>query len=239
MTAKRLFDVAVALLAIALLWPLVATLALAIWARDGRSPFYLSPRVGRGNRDFAMIKLRTMVVGADALGASSAARSDARITGFGRFLRRWKLDELPQFANVLLGHMSVVGPRPNVRAGGVDRYTPEEMGLLAVRPGLTDLASIVFADEAEILEGAPDVQAAYDVLIRPWKCRLGLLYIARRSLGADLQLTALTFVAIVARPLALRLLDGMLRRWGADTTTRELCLRKEPLRPPLVGLEPS
>ena len=239
MIAKRLFDVVVALLALALLWPLVALLALAIWLHDGRAPFYLSPRVGRDNRDFPMLKLRTMVPGADALGASSAARSDARITTLGRFLRRWKLDELPQFANVLLGHMSVVGPRPNVRRGGVDRYTPEEMGLLAVRPGLTDLASIVFADEAEILECAGDVQAAYDLLIRPWKCRLGLLYVARRSLAADVQLTALTFTAIVARPLALRLLDRLLRRWRADTTTRELCLRKEPLRHAPMGFEPS
>ena len=129
----------------------VYELALAIWCQDGRSPFYLSPRVGRGNRDFAMIKLRTMVVGADRTGASSAAKSDARITPFGRFLRRWKLDELPQVVNVLAGHMSIVGPRPNVRLGGVNDYTREEMGLLAVRPGLTDLASIVFADEAEIL----------------------------------------------------------------------------------------
>lgn len=238
MTAKRLFDLAVALAAITLLWPLVAVLALAIWCCDGHAPFYLSPRVGRGNRGFPMIKLRTMVVGADASGASSA-RSDARITAFGRFLRRWKLDELPQFANVLLGHMSVVGPRPNVRRGGVDRYTAEEMGLLAVRPGLTDLASIVFADEAEILEGASDVEATYDLLIRPWKCRLGLLYIARRSLPGDVQLTALTFVAIVARPVALRLLDGLLGRWGADTSTREVCLRKAPLRHFAVGLEAS
>ncbi len=236
MTAKRLFDVAVALLAIALLWPFVALLALAIWARDGRSPFYLSPRVGRGNRDFAMVKLRTMVVGADALGASSAARSDARITGFGRFLRRWKLDELPQFANVLVGHMSVVGPRPERSLpAGSTRYTPEEMGLLAVRPASTDLASIVFADEAEILEGAPTCR-------RPTTClsvRGSAASACSTSPGgrsaADLQLTALTFVAIVARPLALRLLDGLLRRWDADTTTRELCLRKEPLRPSLVG----
>jgi lipopolysaccharide/colanic/teichoic acid biosynthesis glycosyltransferase len=239
MTAKRLFDVAFASLAVALLWPLVAILALAIWCQDGRSPFYLSARVGRGDRDFSMIKLRSMVVEADRIGGASAARSDARITSLGRFLRRWKLDELPQFVNVLLGDMSIVGPRPNVRRGGVDRYTSEEMGLLAVRPGLTDLASIVFADEAEILEGERDVEATYDLLIRPWKCRLGLLYIARRSVLADVLLTGLTAVAIAARPLALRLLDRILARWNADTSTRELCLRKEPLRAFVIEFEPS
>jgi lipopolysaccharide/colanic/teichoic acid biosynthesis glycosyltransferase len=239
MLSKRCFDIAFAAVALALLWPLVAILSLAVWFHDGRSPFYLSSRVGRGNRDFAMIKLRTMVVGADRIGASSAARSDGRITPLGRFLRRWKLDELPQFLNVLVGHMSVVGPRPNVRKGGVDGYTSAEMGLLAVRPGLTDLASIVFADEAEILEGANDVQATYDRLIRPWKCRLGLLYIQRRTLTVDIALTGLTVIAIVARPLALSLLDGILMRWGADTSTRELCLRQEPLRHFVIEPEPS
>lgn len=239
MLAKRLFDVAFALLALVLLAPLVATLALAIWCRDGRSPFYFSVRVGLGNRDFSMIKLRTMVVGADRLGASSVAKSDARITPLGRFLRRWKLDELPQFVNVLAGQMSIVGPRPNVRHGGVDGYTPEELGLLAVKPGLTDLASIVFADEAEILEAAADVDTAYNLLIRPWKCRLGLLYIERRSIAADLAVTVLTVIAILARPLALSLLDGILLRWGADTTTRELCLRQEPLRRFVIEPEPS
>jgi lipopolysaccharide/colanic/teichoic acid biosynthesis glycosyltransferase len=239
MLSKRLFDVAFAGLALAVLWPLMALLALAVWRQDGRSPFYFSSRVGLGNRDFPMIKLRTMVVGADRIGASSASQSDDRITPFGRFLRRWKLDELPQFFNVLAGHMSIVGPRPNVRRGGVDGYTAKELGLLAVRPGLTDLASIVFADEAEILEGSSDVQGTYNLLIRPWKCRLGLLYIERRTLAADLALAALTMLAIVARPLALSLLDGLLLSWGADTSTRELCLRQEPFVSFLIEPEPS
>jgi lipopolysaccharide/colanic/teichoic acid biosynthesis glycosyltransferase len=239
MLSKRLFDIAFALVALAALWPLLAILALAVWCHDGRSPFYFSPRVGRHNRDFAMIKLRTMVVGADRIGASSAAKSDERITPFGRFLRRWKLDELPQFFNVVVGDMSIVGPRPNVRRGGVDGYTAEEIGLLAVRPGLTDLASIVFADEAEILDGANDVQATYNLLIRPWKCRLGLLYIRRSTLAVDIVLAALTLVAIVARPLALLLLDGILLRWGADTSTRELCLRQRPLPQFVIEPEPS
>jgi lipopolysaccharide/colanic/teichoic acid biosynthesis glycosyltransferase len=227
--AKRLFDVVLAASAIVLLSPLMAVLALIIWAQDGYSPFYLSMRVGRANRDFPMIKLRSMVPGAETIGGSSAASSDARITGLGRFIRRWKLDELPQFLNVLAGHMSIVGPRPNVRLDGVDSYAPLEMGLLAVRPGLTDLASIVFADEAEILEGEADADAAYDRLIRPWKCRLGLLYIERQSVAADVLIAALTATAIIARPLALSLLDLLLKRWGANASTRELCLRQRSL----------
>jgi lipopolysaccharide/colanic/teichoic acid biosynthesis glycosyltransferase len=234
---KRLFDIAFALLAIALLSPLVLVLVIMIWAEDGRSPFYLSTRVGRGNVDFPMIKLRSMVIGADTIGGPSAAKSDARITGFGRFLRRWKLDELPQFLNVLVGHMSIVGPRPNVRVGGVDGYTAEEMGLLAMRPGLTDLASIVFADEAEILEAEPDADAAYNRLIRPWKCRLGLLYIERRSVGADLLIALLTAIAMAARPAALSLIDLLLQRWGANASTRELCLRQRPLHAFISELE--
>ena len=237
MIAKRLFDIVFAVFALVLLSPLLAVLALVIWAQDGHSPFHLSLRVGRNNRDFPMIKLRSMVPGAETTGGSSAASSDARITGFGRVLRRWKLDELPQFLNVLAGHMSIVGPRPNMRRGGVDSYTPVEMGLLAVRPGLTDLASIVFADEAEILEGEADADAAYDRLIRPWKCRLGLLYIERRSVAADVLIAALTATAIIARPLALGLLDLLLKRWGATASTRELCLRQRSLDAFLPELE--
>ena len=235
---KRLFDIVFSLVGLALLWPLLAILALAIWCQDGRAPFYLSVRVG-GNRDFPMMKLRTMIAGADRLGGSSAAVSDARITPFGRFLRKWKLDELPQFINVLAGHMSVVGPRPNVRVGGVDRYRREEMGLLSVRPGLTDLASIVFANEAEILEGGNDVQATYDALIRPWKCRLGLLYIDRGTVATDVAISALTIVALVARPVALSIVDEILWRWGVDISTRELCLRQEQSCELIIEGEPS
>ena len=237
MIGKRLFDIAFSATALVLLCPLLVLLALLIWAQDGHWPLHHGARVGRDNCDFRMIKFRTMVIGADAMGGTSAAVSDQRITPFGRFLRRWKLDELPQFVNVLAGQMSIVGPRPNVRRGGVDKYTPIEMSLLAVRPGLTDLASIVFADEAEILEGEPDADVAYDQLIRPWKCRLGLLYVERRSVGADLLIAAMTAVAIVARPLALSLLDPMLRRWGANATTRELCLRQRSLHTFIGELE--
>lgn len=228
---KRAFDIVFSLLALAAIWPIGAILALLVWAQDRHSPFYFGWRVGIDGRDFRMIKIRSMVAGAERLGGASTAKSDDRLTSLGRLIRRWKLDELPQFWNVLTGEMSLVGPRPNVRAGGVDRYTPPEMRLLSVHPGLTDLASIVFSDEAEILDGAPDPDALYDALIRPWKSRLGLLYIDHRDLPTDLRLIVLTLIAIVSKPTALRAIDAMLAKWNADAELRRVCARREPLVP--------
>ena len=230
MMAKRLLDIMVSALGLLVLSPVLIVLSILV-AADGGPPIYGGVRVGRGNRDFRMFKFRTMSVGADRAGGTSTAKSDSRVTGLGQVLRRWKLDELPQLANVLAGQMSLVGPRPNTRAGGVDRYGPDEMGLLKVRPGITDLASIVFADEGDILEGSPDPDAAYDVLIRPWKSRLGLLYIRRRTFVADLRIIALTVVAMIARPAALRGVDRLLEEWGADAGLRQVCGRRSALAP--------
>ncbi len=227
--SKRLIDMALSLVLLFLAAPLILAAMVLVVAHDRRSPIYWAPRVGRDGRDFRMAKLRTMTVDADRRGGSSTSRSDARITPPGRLLRRWKLDELPQFWNVLIGQMSLVGPRPNVRRGGVDRYTPGELALLSARPGVTDLASIVFADEADILEGAPDPDARYDRLIRPWKSRLGLLYLQRRSASIDLRIIALTALGIVARSAALQGVDRILAEWGADEALRGVCRRDGPL----------
>lgn len=221
--AKRLFDIALSLFVLLAGSPVLLATMLAVWAHDGHLPIYWSTRVGRGGRDFRMAKLRSMTVGSELKGAASTARSDPRITSIGRVLRRWKLDELPQFWNVLRGDMSIVGPRPNTRRGGVDLYTAEEMRLLNVRPGITDLSSILFSDEADILEGAADPDLMYDLLIRPWKSRLGLLYVARRSFMMDLRIVWLTAVAVIAKPLALRGVDSVLARWGASEDLRRLC----------------
>ncbi len=227
--SKRLIDIIFAALVLIVASPLILTAMLWIYAYDGQAPVYWSMRVGRGGRDFRMAKLRTMVVDAERRGGSSTSRSDARVTAPGRWLRRWKIDELPQLWNVLMGHMSLVGPRPNLRRGGVDRYTAEELGLLAARPGVTDLASIVFSDEADILDGAPDADALYDRAIRPWKSRLGLLYISRRTIWIDLQILALTAACLGHRPAALRGVDGILAGWSAEEELRRVCRRREPL----------
>jgi len=226
---KRIFDIGFALLALALSAPIIAAACLLIWAQDGHRPIYRGVRVGRDGRDFWMVKLRTMVAGGDRLGGSSTSATDDRLTRVGAILRRFKIDELPQFWNVLVGDMSIVGPRPNVRAGGVDRYTAEERRLLSVRPGITDLASIVFSDEGEILSGSADADALYDAVIRPWKNRLGLLYVERRTMGLDVVLIGLTAVALVSRHAARRGISAILSRWNADPALQRICERQSPL----------
>jgi len=227
--SKRLMDMILSIALMAISSPVVFVAIVLIIAHDRRSPIYWAPRVGRGGRDFRMAKLRSMTVNADRRGGPSTSRSDGRITPPGRTLRRWKIDELPQLWNVLIGQMSLVGPRPNLRRGGVDRYTPEELGLLEGRPGVTDLASIVFFDEEDILEGAPDPDACYDRLIRPWKSRLGLLYMRRRSLWIDLRIIALTALAIVSKRAALQGVDRILAEWDAAEDLRIVCRREGPL----------
>jgi lipopolysaccharide/colanic/teichoic acid biosynthesis glycosyltransferase len=227
--AKRLFDLSFAAAALIVTLPILIPACFLIWLQDGHWPLYAGLRVGRGGRDFRMIKLRTMVANADRLGGSSTAISDSRLTPLGAMLRRCKIDELPQFWNVLTGDMSVVGPRPNVRNGGVDRYTLEELQLLSLRPGITDLASIVFADEGEILNGSADPDALYDSVIRPWKNRLGLIYVERRTMLMDLELVALTLLALFSRRAALRDVGDLLRRCDAPPELRRICARSEPL----------
>ncbi len=188
---KRAFDFVSALCGLAILSPLLGLIALAVWLEDRRSPWFRGVRVGRGGRRFRMLKFRTMIPDAWKSGVSSTAAGDRRITRVGKRLRRAKLDELPQLWNVLIGDMSLVGPRPQVEPDAA-LYTGRERRLLDVRPGVTDLASIVFADEAEILAGAADPDLAYNQIIRPWKSRLGLLYIERQSLVDDLRILGLT-----------------------------------------------
>jgi len=231
--AKRLYDVVVASFVLLLASPVMLWAIWRVWSYDRRDPIYRAPRVGRGNRDFQMAKIRSMSVGADRTGLASTAAGDARITPVGHTIRRWKLDELSQFWNVLKGDMSVVGPRPQIRQGGVDRYTAEEMRLLTVRPGITDLSSIVFSDEGDILADREDADEAYETLIRPWKSRLGLFYIDHRSLAMDLRLTWLTAVAIVSKSRALDGIQRILARHRADPVLRAVCRRDVPLEPAL------
>jgi lipopolysaccharide/colanic/teichoic acid biosynthesis glycosyltransferase len=226
---KRCFDLIFAFAALILASPIILVAALLVWGQDGRSPFYRGLRVGRGGRDFRMIKLRTMIEGGERLGGSSTALSDPRLTPLGAMLRRFKIDELPQFWNVLLGNMSIVGPRPNFRVGGVDRYTDEELRLLSVRPGITDVASIVFSDEGEILKDSSDPDALYDCVIRPWKNRLALITIDNRSFLLDFRLIWLTVVAIASRTAALRGVAQILETLHADEQLKRVCRRHGPL----------
>lgn len=226
---KRLLDVAVALLGLLILSPLLIVLSVAIYLQDYHSPFYIANRMGRRERPFRMVKFRSMVVRADTSGVDSTAGDDPRITSLGRFIRRFKLDEVPQLWNVLWGSMSLVGPRPNVERETV-LYTPEEKRLLSVRPGITDIASIVFADEGDILEGSADPDLKYNQVIRPWKSRLGLLYVdARPRVSRDLAIIALTMRGAMDRTAALEGARRMAASIGADAQLQEIISRRSPL----------
>ncbi|MGH9521631.1 MAG: sugar transferase, partial [Terriglobales bacterium] len=141
-------------------------------------------------------KFRSMVVNADKIGGPSTSADDPRVTRIGAFLRRYKMDELPQLINVFTGEMSFVGPRPEV-LDEVSRYTDEEKHLLDVRPGITDWSSIKFRNEGEILRGAVDPHAAYLEKIRPEKVRLGLQYVRERSLITDCRILVQTLKAVI------------------------------------------
>jgi lipopolysaccharide/colanic/teichoic acid biosynthesis glycosyltransferase len=226
---KRVFDVVVSGVALVVLSPILAVVGLAIFLQDYHSPFYIAPRMGRGERIFRMVKFRSMVVRADATGVDSTAGDDPRITSIGRFVRRFKLDEIPQLWNVLKGEMSLVGPRPNVERE-TRLYTIDEKRLLSVRPGITDLASIVFADEGEILHGSDDPDLRYNQIIRPWKSRLALLYVdSDRDVLTDLSVIRLTLLSAVDRESALAGVQRLARRLGAGDDLLSVIPRTGPL----------
>lgn len=227
---KRLLDIVLSTCGLVLLAPLLLVLMLLVWLQDGRSPLYVAPRMGRHGQVFNIVKLRSMVFGADKTGVESTSAEDMRITPLGHFIRRYKIDELSQLWNVLRGDMSLVGPRPNTRAG-TEVYTLEERRLLSIRPGITDFSSIVFSDEGEILRDQADPDLAYDQLIRPWKSRLGLIYIENRSLLLDLQLIVYTLIAIFSRDAALSRVVARLTELGVDPAVVAIAERKSSLQP--------
>ena len=149
---KRMIDIIFSSIILITLSPILIIILIAVWVGDKKSPFYLAKRVGKDNLDFTMIKIRSMSINAEKSGVNSTSTDDERITRIGHFIRRFKLDEIFQFLNVIQGNMSIVGPRPNTRKWGVDLYTSEEMKLLSVNPGITDFSSIVFSDKEKFLK---------------------------------------------------------------------------------------
>ncbi|MDR3753297.1 MAG: sugar transferase [Terracidiphilus sp.] len=225
---KRTFDILAASFGLLLFSPLLVAVMVGIWLQDRQSPFYIAPRVARGGGEFRMIKFRSMVANADKIGGSSTAASDRRITPIGHFVRAYKLDELIQLWNVLKGDMSLVGPRPQVLSDAA-LYTSAERRMLSVRPGITDLASIVFSDEGEILKGSADPDLLYNQIIRPWKSRLALAYIDHRSLSIDLWLIVLTLLVVISRDASLGRLGKLLRAWKLDPLVIRMAKRQAPL----------
>lgn len=222
---KRLLDLVGGAAGLAVSLPLIAVAALAVWLQDGKPPIYVSSRIGQHGLAFKVWKLRTMAVGADKAGRHTISSDDPNVTALGRLLRKYKIDELLQFGHVLAGQMSLVGPRPNVKAA-VDRYTPEELRILSVKPGITDFASIVFSDLDELMAGSADVNAAYDTRIRPWKSRLSLFYVDHHNMSMDVLLLWYTARNIINRQAALEGVSALLRRHGASAELADFALRK-------------
>lgn len=194
--AKRALDVVAAAGALAVLGLPLLLLALAVRVTSPGPALFRQERVGRGGRRFRIWKLRTMIDGASARGPAVTSSGDPRVTPLGRLLRRSKLDELPQLVNVLLGDMSLVGPRPEVPRY-VAAYRPEDLVVLSVRPGITDPASLVFRDEERVLARFADRERAYVEEILPRKLALARAWVREQSLAVDLGLILRTLVAVV------------------------------------------
>jgi lipopolysaccharide/colanic/teichoic acid biosynthesis glycosyltransferase len=192
---KRLFDIASSFLGLILVSPILIVLALLIKIEDGGPVFYRGVRVGRYGKPFKIFKFRTMIMDAEQMGGSSTADDDPRLTKIGKRLRACKLDELPQLINVLKGEMSLVGPRPQVQ-WAVNLYTPEEREVLALRPGITDYASLHFPNEGEILKGSTDPDRDYMEKIHREKMRLAIEYVKTHSFWTDMKIIFQTIAVV-------------------------------------------
>jgi lipopolysaccharide/colanic/teichoic acid biosynthesis glycosyltransferase len=191
----RFLDILFSLLGLIILLPVFLIVAVLIKCSSKGPVFFLQKRVGKGNRDFSLIKFRTMYQDADRKGLLTVGQRDPRITPVGYFLRKYKIDELPQLINVLKGDMSLVGPRPEVRKY-VDLYNDEQRQILNFRPGITDLASIKYVNENEILSQAEDPEAYYIQHIMPDKIRLNLEYLRQPTLKKYFSIIFKTFFSI-------------------------------------------
>ncbi|MFM2135898.1 MAG: putative undecaprenyl-phosphate N-acetylgalactosaminyl 1-phosphate transferase [Bacteroidota bacterium] len=192
----RLLDILFSFLGIVLLLPVFVGISLSVMLTDGLPVFYVQSRVGKAGKDFRLFKFRTMRTGSDRSGQLTVGGRDPRLTRLGFVLRRYKLDELPQLVNVLAGSMSLVGPRPEVRRY-VELYTEDQRRILSVRPGITDEASIVFANENELLGDQADPEKFYRETVLPEKIRLNLRYIENRGIGSYFSIIWRTIVRVV------------------------------------------
>lgn len=195
---KRVFDVIVSgiILLVFLPFGIVISVAIALESRGG--VFYRQERIGCKGKPFRLWKFRTMRKDADKLGKLTVGMRDPRITRVGYFIRKTKLDEFPQFINVLVGEMSIVGPRPEVKEY-VDLYTPDQQIVLSVKPGITDYASLEYFKENELLGQSEDPRKTYIEEVMPAKIELNKKYIAKPTLGTDISIMWKTFLKIVSR----------------------------------------
>lgn len=227
---KRILDILLSLIGLVLTLPFCLPIIFLVWRHDYKNPFYIPKRIGKHGKPFKMLKVRTMEVDADKTEIDSTAANDPRITPIGHFIRKYKIDEIFQLWNVLIGHMSLVGPRPNVERE-TNIYTIEERHLLDIAPGITDISSIVFSDLAEIICNAEDANIAYNQLVRPWKSRLGLFYIKHSSIMLDIKIILCTILSIVNREQALLQLSNILKQLGANDELVIVAKRQYELTP--------
>ena len=195
---KRIFDIVFSCLGLILLAPVLVVLAIII-KLDSKGPIlFIQPRVGFNNQDFNIFKFRTMQMESDKKGLLTLGNKDSRITKVGYFLRRYKIDEFPQLLNIVIGDMSFVGPRPELRKY-VNYYPQEDLSVLSVRPGITGLASIEFRNEVELLKVAKDPETYFIESIIPEKLKLNKLYIEKRSFWFDLKLIIITIYRVLTK----------------------------------------
>ncbi len=194
---KRLFDLMITLPMLLLVSPFFLIIALLIKIGSKGPVFYMQTRVGINSRDFKIFKFRTMHINADKAGLLTVGGRDPRVTPIGFFLRKYKLDELPQLLNVLFGSMSLVGPRPEVRKY-VDLYNAEQQKVLSVKPGITDYASIEYSEENDLLAKSNDPEKTYIEEIMPAKLLLNQKYIAEKSIITDLKIIWMTAAKIIS-----------------------------------------
>jgi len=192
---KRIFDIIFSLIGLILLLPLLLLIALILKIESKDPTLFMQTRVGRHKKDFKIFKFRTMFIGSDQKGLLTIGDNDPRVTNFGYFLRKYKLDELPQLVNVLIGNMSFVGPRPELRHY-VNYYSDDGLSILSVKPGITDFASIHFRNEAELLKTTNNPEKLYLEIILPEKLKLNKEYLNSANLLTDLKIILKTIKSI-------------------------------------------
>lgn len=197
MIIKRLFDIITSIIGIIILSPILLLISLLIIFESGFPILYKQKRVGKENKDFFLLKFRSMNKGADKKGLLTIGEKDSRITRVGYYLRKYKLDELPQLLNVLTGNMSIVGPRPEVRKY-VDLYSDEQKKVLSVKPGITDYASIEYTNENEILAKSTEPEQLYIQEVMPKKLFLNQKYIQEMGLITDIKIIFKTISKIIS-----------------------------------------
>lgn len=194
---KRLYDILFSAAGLLVLSPVLLVVAVVIKLTDRGPVFYRQQRVGQQGRLFWIWKFRSMRTGADKEGPCVTQQGDARITPIGRWLRQWKLDELPQLWNVLRGDMSLVGPRPEVLKY-VEHYTPAQRVILELKPGITDLATLEYIDEESVLGGVVDLDAFYIREVMPRKIELNLIHARRANLWEDTKIILRTLLPLMS-----------------------------------------